>query len=45
MNPEERLKLIEKLAQIDPFLVLNPEEEAVAFYDTTIARLKYADLN
>jgi len=43
MTPEERKNLIRKLAEIDPSLVINLEEEVMDAYDTTLARLKLAD--
>jgi len=45
MTPEERRSLIERLAEIDPGLPLNLEEEVVDPYETTLARLKYAGLD
>jgi uncharacterized Fe-S cluster-containing radical SAM superfamily protein len=42
MSKEERKKLILKLAEIDPQLALNLEEEVVDHYNTTVKRLKYA---
>ncbi|MHA1593487.1 MAG: radical SAM protein [Candidatus Baldrarchaeia archaeon] len=42
MTPEERLSLIQRLAEIDPRLVLELEEEVVDPYDTTLQRLKFA---
>jgi uncharacterized Fe-S cluster-containing radical SAM superfamily protein len=44
MSPEERLSLIKRLAEIDPNLAFNLEEEVVDPYETTLARLKYAGL-
>ncbi len=42
MSPEERGSLIQRLADIDPRLVSNLEEEVVDPYKTTLARLRYA---
>jgi len=42
VTPQERQNLIRKLAEIDPSLVLNLEEEVMDAYDTTLARLKLA---
>ncbi len=42
MDKDEREKLIQKLYDIEPSLVLNLEEEVVDPYKTTVARLKYA---
>lgn len=44
VKTEERENLIRKLAEIDPQLALNLEEEVMDGYNTTIARLKYANL-
>jgi len=44
MTPEERNNLIQKLAEIDPHLLLNLEEEVMDGYNTTLARLKSAGL-
>ncbi len=44
VETEERENLIGRLAEIDPRLVLNLEEEVMDGYNTTIARLKYANL-
>jgi uncharacterized Fe-S cluster-containing radical SAM superfamily protein len=44
MGEKERECLILKLAEIDPKLALNLEEEVVDPYKTTLARLKYAEL-
>jgi len=41
-TPEERENLIRKLAEIDPSLVINLEEEVMDAYDTTLARLRLA---
>ena len=41
-TPEERESLIQKLAEIEPRLLLSLEEEVVDGYDTTLARLKLA---
>ncbi|MFQ6074229.1 MAG: radical SAM protein, partial [Candidatus Bathyarchaeia archaeon] len=41
-TPEERESLIRKLAEIEPALLLNLEEEVVDGYSTTLARLKHA---
>lgn len=41
-TPKERESLIRKLAEIEPTLLLNLEEEVVDGYKTTLARLKYA---
>jgi len=43
--PEERRRLIERLAEIDLGLALNLEEEVVDPYKTTLARLRYAGLH
>jgi uncharacterized Fe-S cluster-containing radical SAM superfamily protein len=42
MTSKERENLIRKLAEIEPSLLLNLEEEVVDGYDTTLARLKFA---
>jgi uncharacterized Fe-S cluster-containing radical SAM superfamily protein len=42
MSREERIKLAEKLYEIEPQLVSNLEEEVVDPYKTTIERLRYA---
>ncbi|MDI6917230.1 MAG: radical SAM protein [Thermoplasmatales archaeon] len=44
MGKEERESLIQKLWEIDPKIVKNLEKEVVDPYDTTLARLKYADV-
>lgn len=44
MTPEERDSLMQKLADIDPRLLLSLEEEVMDPYNTTLARLKYANL-
>ncbi len=41
-TPEERESLIQKLAEIEPALLLGLEEEVVDGYDTTLTRLKHA---
>lgn len=41
-TPKERESLTRKLAEIEPTLLLNLEEEVVDGYKTTLARLKYA---
>jgi len=41
-TPKERESLIRKLAEIEPALLLNLEEEVVDGYNTTLARLKHA---
>ena len=41
-TPKERGSLTQKLAEIEPTLLLNLEEEVVDGYDTTLARLKSA---
>ena len=43
MSPQERGGLIKRLADIDPKLVSNLEEEVVDPYRTTLARLRYAE--
>jgi len=45
MTPEERKNLMKKLAEIDPRLLSNLEEEVMDGYDATLARLKFAGLN
>jgi len=42
MTPKERENLIRKLAEIDPKLLVNLEEEVTDDYKTTLARLKLA---
>jgi len=42
MTPAERENLIKKLAEIDPRLLANLEEEVMDDYNTTLARLKLA---
>lgn len=42
MTPHERESLLLKLAEIDPRLLLNLEEEVMDAYNTTLARLKLA---
>ncbi|MDI6888897.1 MAG: radical SAM protein [Methanocellales archaeon] len=42
MSSEERASLARKLAEIDPSLVTNIEEEVVDPYQTTLKRLEYA---
>jgi len=44
MPPEERLSLMKRLAETDPNLVFNLEEEVIDPYQTTLTRLKYAGL-
>lgn len=44
VTTEERENLMRKLAEIDPRLVLNLEEEVMDGYKTTLARLKHANL-
>jgi uncharacterized Fe-S cluster-containing radical SAM superfamily protein len=44
MKPEERRELIKKLAEIEPELLLNLEEEIVNPYKNTLKRLKYAGI-
>lgn len=44
MEPQERITLLKKLAEIDPRLALGPEEEVIDPYKTAITRLKHADL-
>lgn len=44
MEKKERESLILKLAEIDPKLALNLEEEVVDPYETTLARLEHAGL-
>ena len=41
-TPKERESLIRKLAEIEPTLLVNLEEEVVDGYDTTLERLKFA---
>jgi hypothetical protein len=41
-TPKERENLIRKLAEIEPTLLVNLEEEVVDGYKTTLARLKSA---
>ena len=43
-TPEERNSLMQKLAEIDPRLLLSLEEEVMDPYNTTLARLKYANV-
>jgi len=43
MTPTERENLIKKLAEIDPRLLANLEEEVMDDYKTTLARLQLAD--
>lgn len=43
MTPKERENLIKKLAEIDPHLLADLEEEVMDDYKTTLARLKLAD--
>ena len=45
MSKAERKELIRKLAEIEPQLALNLEEEVVDPYNTTIKRLEYAGYN
>jgi len=42
MTPKERENMIKKLAEIDPGLLANLEEEVMDDYKTTLARLKLA---
>lgn len=42
MSTEERMKLVDRLAEIDPVLLMDLEEEVVDPYDTTIKRLEFA---
>lgn len=42
MSTEERMELVNHLAEIDPALIMDLEEEVVDPYDTTIRRLEYA---
>lgn len=42
MNPKERVLLMAKLADIDPAIVLNLEEEMTVLYPTAIKRLRAA---
>jgi len=44
VTTEERENLTRKLAEIDPRLALSLEEEVMDSYNTTLARLKYANL-
>lgn len=44
VTTEERENLIRKLAEIDPRLALNLEEEVMDGYNTTLARLEYANM-
>jgi len=44
MTMEERKNLMMKLAEIDPRLLLNLEEEVMDGYNTTLARLRFAGL-
>lgn len=44
MSKEERRSMIEKLTEIDPRIAMNLEEEIVDPYNTTLARLKHADV-
>lgn len=44
VSPEERTKLAQRLAEIDPRLVASFEGEVVDPYETTLARLKHAGL-
>jgi len=44
MTMEERKNLMRKLAEIDPHLLLNLEEEIMDGYNTTLARLRFAGL-
>jgi uncharacterized Fe-S cluster-containing radical SAM superfamily protein len=41
-TPNERENLIRKLAEIEPTLLVNLEEEVVDGYNTTLARLRFA---
>jgi len=43
MTPKERESLVKKLAEIDPRLLADLEEEVMDDYKTTLARLKLAD--
>ena len=45
VEPQERVELARKLAEIDPKLVVNFEGEVVDPYDATLARLKAAGLD
>jgi len=45
VEPQERVELALKLAEIDPKLVVNFEGEVVDPYDSTLARLKAAGLD
>jgi len=44
MTMDERKSLMKKLAEIDPSLLLNLEEEVMDGYNTTLARLRFAGL-
>ncbi len=44
MKPKERESLMQKLAEVEPNLLLSLEEEVMDGYDTTLARLKFARL-
>jgi len=44
VSEEERVKLVEKLVEIDPKLALTFEGEVIDPYDTTLQRLKAAGL-
>jgi len=44
MKPKERESLMQKLAEVEPNLPYSLEEEVMDGYDTTLARLKFADL-
>ena len=44
MKPEERRESIKRLAEIEPKLLLNLEEEIVDLYKNTLKRLKYAGI-
>lgn len=45
MSPTERISLIGKLAEIDPELVLNLEEEMTILFPTTLKRLRASGWN
>jgi uncharacterized Fe-S cluster-containing radical SAM superfamily protein len=45
VDPQERIELARKLAEIDPNLVVNFEGEVIDPYDSTLARLKAAGLD
>jgi len=45
MTPDERTNLMKKLAEIDRRLLLSLEEEVMNGYNTTLARLKLAELD